>query len=91
MVFSRIPCSYISLDAEDSTGSPQKNVVHEVTRTRLDLDGVPIGKSLKHLMPTVRVGSIFFIEKSNLDRKHKKYIYLAPDVAYQGDKTLSDT
>lgn len=43
MVFSRIPCSLLSLDAEDALGIPQENLQHDVTRTRLDLDGRPLG------------------------------------------------
>lgn len=43
-MFSRIPCSLLSLDAEDALGIPQENLRHDVIRTRLDLDGRPLGE-----------------------------------------------
>eukprot|EP00903_Cladosiphon_okamuranus_P021822 g20066.t1 len=52
VVFSRIPCGLLSLDAEDSLGIPipEENLRHDVTRTRLDLSGRPLDKGEKHAM-----------------------------------------
>lgn len=50
MVFARIPCALLSLDAEDAVGIPQEDLRHDVTRTRLDLDGRPLGEERASLL-----------------------------------------
>lgn len=44
MVFARIPCDMISVDAEDALGIPVEGLRHDVTSTRLDLTGRPVGE-----------------------------------------------
>eukprot|EP00904_Undaria_pinnatifida_P008970 jgi/Undpi1/5202/HiC_scaffold_2.g00484.m1 len=50
LVFARIPCAMISLDAEDASGIPQSNLRHDVIRTRLDLEGRALDRGEKHDM-----------------------------------------
>ncbi|CAN0187037.1 unnamed protein product [Discosporangium mesarthrocarpum] len=48
VVFPRISCSMISIDAEDSTGIPQPDVEHHLVKIRLDAKGEPLDKGQKH-------------------------------------------
>ncbi|CAG0880914.1 unnamed protein product [Cyprideis torosa] len=41
-VFHRLGCDYVSLDALDNSGDQQTNVLHNVYKQRLDLNGNPI-------------------------------------------------
>ncbi|CAM9961099.1 unnamed protein product [Pylaiella littoralis] len=50
VVFARIPCALLSIDAEDSLGIPQENLRHDVTRTRLAQDGRPLDSGEKHAL-----------------------------------------
>ncbi|CAF4588663.1 unnamed protein product, partial [Rotaria magnacalcarata] len=37
-----LPCSYLTIDAIDISGETQTDIVHNLYKTRLDLDGKPI-------------------------------------------------
>lgn len=47
VVFARIPCGFLSLDAEDALGIPQEDLRHDVTRTRLDSIGRALGETCR--------------------------------------------
>lgn len=47
VVFPRISCSYLSIDAMDVSGAQQINVEHNIYKRRLDLQGKPIEKPEK--------------------------------------------
>ncbi|CAN0445751.1 unnamed protein product, partial [Scytosiphon promiscuus] len=42
VVFARIPCDLLSVDAEDALGIPLEGLRNDVTSTRLGLDGRPV-------------------------------------------------
>ncbi|CAM9341257.1 unnamed protein product [Scytosiphon promiscuus] len=50
VVFARIPCDLLSVDAEDALGIPLEGLRNDVTSTRLDLDGRPVDDGAKHAM-----------------------------------------
>eukprot|EP01097_Dermamoeba_algensis_P010209 TRINITY_DN7451_c0_g1_i1.p1 TRINITY_DN7451_c0_g1~~TRINITY_DN7451_c0_g1_i1.p1 ORF type:complete len:214 (-),score=42.59 TRINITY_DN7451_c0_g1_i1:702-1343(-) len=43
ILFPALPCSYVSLDAMDSTGEHQLDVAHNIFKKRIDKDGKPLG------------------------------------------------
>jgi len=43
ILFPALACSYVSLDAMDSTGEHQLDVAHNVFKKRIDKDGKPLG------------------------------------------------
>jgi len=43
VTFPKVPCSLLSLDAMDVSGSHQTDVYHHIIKTRLDSDGKPAG------------------------------------------------
>ncbi|CAF0850756.1 unnamed protein product [Didymodactylos carnosus] len=42
IVFPVLPCSYLTVDAMDVSGETQTDIVHNLFKTRLDLDGQPL-------------------------------------------------
>ncbi|CAH8479607.1 unnamed protein product [Schistosoma bovis] len=43
-----IPCRFLSLDTMDTTGAQQLNVMHEVYKTSVSVDGTPLSDSVRH-------------------------------------------
>ncbi|CAM9207679.1 unnamed protein product [Hapterophycus canaliculatus] len=58
LVFARIPCELLSVDAEDALGIPLEGLRHDVTSTRLNLDGRPVDDGEKHAMGNTLKGVI---------------------------------
>ena len=48
VVFPRLPCAVVSVDALDSAGQSVEDVMHHVYKKRLDANGNAIGGSEKH-------------------------------------------
>ncbi|OAV98407.1 hypothetical protein PTTG_05555 [Puccinia triticina 1-1 BBBD Race 1] len=42
ITFPRVPCYLLSVDVMDISGEHQNDVAHDLAKTRLDLDGVPL-------------------------------------------------
>ncbi|KAJ7361908.1 Endoplasmic reticulum-Golgi intermediate compartment protein 3 [Desmophyllum pertusum] len=42
VIFPKLPCVYLSIDAMDVSGEQQIDVMHSIFKTRVDLDGKPI-------------------------------------------------
>jgi len=42
LIFPRVACSYLSIDAMDSSGEQQSSIEHSIFKQRLDPDGMPI-------------------------------------------------
>lgn len=45
IIFSKLPCVYLSIDAMDVSGEQQIDVMHSIFKTRVDLDGKPIDEN----------------------------------------------
>jgi len=73
----RLPCTLVSIDARDTFGDHQTNVLHHVHKHRIDLDGKPIGDApvkvqMKQTMHTDDLKALATRNKDPEEVKEKK-------------------